>query len=296
MSKIQFLGIEGLSRYTNNMFSYIDNKIKTASPTDGGNAETVNGHTVESDVPANAVFTDTVYTHPTSGITAGTYKSVTVDKNGHVTQGTNPTTLSEYGITDAATKSQGDKADTAVQTVKVGSASYSGNTISLPAYPTSLPASDVPDWAKESTKPSYTYSEVGADKFGAASEALTSAKEYTDSEIANLLDNSTEAVDSIMELADAMKTNADAIEALETIAGTKASATDLTSHTGNSTIHITSTERTMWNNKASTNVATTTSNGLMSSSDKVKLNSCLTAEFVSELPSSPDANTFYVVS
>lgn len=28
------------------------------------NAEKVNGHTVESDVPANAVFTDTVYTHP----------------------------------------------------------------------------------------------------------------------------------------------------------------------------------------------------------------------------------------
>lgn len=34
---------------------------------DGGNAGTVNGHTVESNVPANAKFTDTntVYTHPT---------------------------------------------------------------------------------------------------------------------------------------------------------------------------------------------------------------------------------------
>lgn len=45
--------------------------------------------------------TDTVYTHPTSGVTAGTYRSVTVDANGHVTKGTNPTTLSGYGITDA---------------------------------------------------------------------------------------------------------------------------------------------------------------------------------------------------
>jgi phage-related tail fiber protein len=37
-----------------------------------------------------------------SGVSAGTYKSVTVDAKGRVTAGTNPTTLSGYGITDAA--------------------------------------------------------------------------------------------------------------------------------------------------------------------------------------------------
>ncbi|TCM93125.1 hypothetical protein EV294_10776 [Paenibacillus sp. BK033] len=37
-----------------------------------------------------------------SGVVAGTYKSVTVDGKGRVTAGTNPTTLSGYGITDAA--------------------------------------------------------------------------------------------------------------------------------------------------------------------------------------------------
>ena len=42
---------------------------------------------------------------PASGITAGTYRSVTVDAAGRVTKGTNPTTLSGYGITDAAAKS-----------------------------------------------------------------------------------------------------------------------------------------------------------------------------------------------
>lgn len=36
-----------------------------------------------------------------SGVTAGTYKSVTVDNKGRVTGGTNPTTLADYGITDA---------------------------------------------------------------------------------------------------------------------------------------------------------------------------------------------------
>jgi phage-related tail fiber protein len=38
-----------------------------------------------------------------SGVTAGTYRSVTVDVKGRVTAGTNPTTLSGYGITDAVT-------------------------------------------------------------------------------------------------------------------------------------------------------------------------------------------------
>lgn len=39
--------------------------------------------------------------HEDSGVTAGTYNSVTVNATGHVTNGTNPTTLSGYGITDA---------------------------------------------------------------------------------------------------------------------------------------------------------------------------------------------------
>lgn len=40
-----------------------------------------------------------------SGVTAGTYKSVTVDAKGRVTGGTNPTTLAGYGITDAMSTS-----------------------------------------------------------------------------------------------------------------------------------------------------------------------------------------------
>lgn len=34
-------------------------------PANGGDADTVNGHTVGADIPADAQFTDTVYTHPT---------------------------------------------------------------------------------------------------------------------------------------------------------------------------------------------------------------------------------------
>ena len=39
--------------------------------------------------------------HANSGVTAGTYKSVTVNATGHITAGSNPTTISGYGITDA---------------------------------------------------------------------------------------------------------------------------------------------------------------------------------------------------
>lgn len=61
-----------------------------------------------------------------------------------------------------ATSAQGTKADSAVQSVKIGATEYkSGTTVTLPAYPTTLPASDVKAWAKADTKPTYTKSEVG---------------------------------------------------------------------------------------------------------------------------------------
>ncbi len=45
---------------------------------------------------------------PPSGVGAGTYRAVTVNANGIVTAGNNPTTLSGYGITDAYTKAATD--------------------------------------------------------------------------------------------------------------------------------------------------------------------------------------------
>lgn len=50
-----------------------------------------------------------------------------------------------------------------VSDVTLGGTSVVTNGVaSLPAYPTTLPASDVSAWAKAATKPSYTASEVGA--------------------------------------------------------------------------------------------------------------------------------------
>ncbi|WP_339311740.1 right-handed parallel beta-helix repeat-containing protein [Paenibacillus sp. FSL M7-0896] len=46
---------------------------------------------------------------------------------------------------------------------------------------------------------------------------------------------------------------------------------NLTSHTGNTTVHITAAERSTWNAKASTTTATTSTAGLMAAADKAKL-------------------------
>ena len=52
---------------------------------------------------------------------------------------------------------------------------------------------------------------------------------------------------------------------------TYATKSELSTHTSDTTVHITEAERTAWNAKASTSVATTGANGLMSKTDKAKL-------------------------
>ena len=61
--------------------------IPTELPANGGNADTVNNHTVNTDVPSDAVFTDTVYTLPiaTTEILGGVMPdgtTINVNENG----------------------------------------------------------------------------------------------------------------------------------------------------------------------------------------------------------------------
>lgn len=100
-------------------------------------------------------------------------------------------------------------------------------------FPTSLPASDVSEWAKAATKPTYTASEVGADASGSANTALTAAKAYTDTEIAGLINGAPTTLDTLGEIATAMSENQSVVEALNSAVGTKANVSDLTTHTGN---------------------------------------------------------------
>lgn len=81
----------------------------------------------------------------------------------------------------------------------------------------------------------------------AKTSATSSANSYTDTKIAGLINGAPETLDTLKEVADAIAANDDVVSALNSAIGTKANASDLTSHTGNSTIHITSSERTKWN-------------------------------------------------
>ena len=156
----------------------------------------------------------------------------------------------------------------------------------------------VPAWAKETTKPTYTYDEVGAEKEGTASNLVGSHNTNTSAHNdirtlitdlttrLNALANSTDTeLDQMAELVTYIKENRDLIEgvttnkvnvsdivnnlttnvnnkplsaaqgvaikalidALQTEVDTKADNSALTSHIGDTTKHITSTERTNWN-------------------------------------------------
>lgn len=156
----------------------------------------------------------------------------------------------------------------------------------------------VPAWAKEPTKPTYTFDEVGAEKEGTASSVVgahnTNTEAHNDIRTLigdittrlNALANSTDTeLDQMAELVEYIKDNRELIEgvttnkvnvsdivnnlttnvsnkplsaaqgviikglidALQEEVDEKANASDLTSHTGNTTVHITATERTNWN-------------------------------------------------
>lgn len=110
---MKFLTHDGLLYFWKKVKSYIDtglgskadvSQIPTSLPANGGNASTVNGYTVNSNVPSGAKFTDTVYTHPSThpysmitdtptSLPANGGNSDTVDGY-HVDLGTNNT----YGL------------------------------------------------------------------------------------------------------------------------------------------------------------------------------------------------------
>jgi trimeric autotransporter adhesin len=77
--------------------SMANNSIWVGNPYNQAASVTVSG---------DATLNNTgVLTLAYTGVTAGTYNSVTVDAKGRVTAGTNPTSISGYGITDAVAKS-----------------------------------------------------------------------------------------------------------------------------------------------------------------------------------------------
>lgn len=131
------------------------------------------------------------YVYPNS--TAGWTKigDTSIDLSGYVTTGALNTALNAYTTTTDLNTLLGDKVDKVsgkglstedyttaeknklggiaegaevnkIDKIKIGNTEQTINNkvVELPAYPTTLPASDVPNWAKQQNKPSYDYSEI----------------------------------------------------------------------------------------------------------------------------------------
>lgn len=115
-----------------------------------------------------------------------------------------------------------------VRSIATGSAN---GTISVNTNGTSVDVS-VKGLGSAAYTASTAYDAAGTAK-AKADDALNQSKGYTDEKIALLMNNSSAAVDSIMELAEAMEANDDVVEALETAVGNKADKSDLTNHINN---------------------------------------------------------------
>lgn len=97
----KFLDMDGLTYLWGQLKEFLNNKVDKEE----GKVLSTNDYTTIEKEKLNSIEENANnYIHPTSGVTSGTYTQVTVDDKGHVTIGNNPTTLSGYGITDAANK------------------------------------------------------------------------------------------------------------------------------------------------------------------------------------------------
>ena len=92
-----------------------------------------------------------------------------------------------------------------------------------------------------------TYSDVGADKSGAAQEAYQNATSYTDEKVDELINGAPTTLDTLKEIADAMEKEQSVVEALDAAIGSKANENEFSAHQANEVIHIIASERALWN-------------------------------------------------
>ena len=204
---------------------------------------------------------------------------------GNLTSGSTPVAKADTATT-ATTATKAETADEATHAVSADTATSASTASNASKLGGQLPsyyakASDIPTGALAS-KDVVSESDLDSDlkaKVNAASEgnhshsnktvldgitstkvsawdsAESNAKSYADTAASNaankvkndLLNGAGTAYDTLKELGDLIDDNQDAISALETVAAGKADASTVSSHTGNTTVHITSTERTNWN-------------------------------------------------
>lgn len=227
------------------------------------------GYTIGKSVPEDAEFTDTLYVHPESGVDVGKYTKVSVDSNGHVIYGSNPTTIHEYGITDAAPINHShvaaevgaDPAGSA-DTALINAKDYTDNKLSAIGvkgeseitYRTgqvnitkgNIGLENVENKSSSTIRNEITKANV-VSALGYTPEtngAYENATAYTDVKIADLINGAPSTLDTLKEIADAMDENQTVVESLEAAVGTKANDIDFQAHKNNTTVHLTSAEHT----------------------------------------------------
>ncbi len=136
-----------INDFNKNMQTIDESLPKKVDKVDGKQLSTNDYTNTEKEKLAGIEEGANAYTHPDSGVTAGTYRSVTVNAQGHVTGGSNPTlpvnqggtgattaakALSNLGLTATATElNYVDGVTSAIQTQLNGKATYSTGSFDL---------------------------------------------------------------------------------------------------------------------------------------------------------------------
>lgn len=84
----------------------------------------------------------------------------------------------------------------------------------------------------------------------AIDEAYQQSNLYTDTKINELVNGAPATLDTLKEVADAIAENEDVVKALDAAIGERAKQSELDTHTGNNTIHVTADERSKWNKQS----------------------------------------------
>ena len=247
-----------------------DEATRATSADSAANASTLGATDTDTGSTTQPIYLDNGVAKVGSTYAGGTKVTLNgSDKGGSTASFYAPTSVGTSGYILTSTGST-TKVPTWIQSVPVanggtGATSASGARANLGVYSTTEVDSALANKSSTSHNHDNDY-----DPKGAATTALSSANSYTDGKISALLDGADDTtLDSIKELADAIKTNDTAIDALNEVAAGKANAThthaisdvtnlqstlnakatqtSLDTHTGNTTVHITATERTNWN-------------------------------------------------
>lgn len=179
------------------------------------------------------------YKHPTSEIEPGSYKIVTVDDDGHVTNGSNPTTIEGFGITDAEAKGT---AASIVSEHNLSSLSHQDIRILIENLTNRFNAlADSDDETLDQMSEIVTYIKSNKELIESITTSKVNITDIVNNLTTNVSDKPLSAAQGVMlkKLIDTLQKELD--EHLEETDGS------LIGHINDTSIHITPTERTNWN-------------------------------------------------